>query len=144
METSSVKPATWFWVVASIALVWNLIGAMAYIAQVMMTPEAMELLSKEERTLIDSTPAWATGGFAIAVWGGTLGCILLLLRKKLATPILVLSLIGIMVQQYHSFFMTNAVEVYGTVRFILPVMVIVIAIYLVWFSRNATAKGWLN
>lgn len=144
MTNTSTKPATWFWVVAALALVWNIIGAMAYIAQVMMTPEAMELLSEEERTLIESTPAWATGAFAIAVWGGTLGCILLLMRKKFATPILVVSLIGIIVQQYYSFFMTNAMEVYGLVRAILPVMVIIIAIYLVWFSRNATAKGWLN
>ncbi len=144
METSSIKPPTWFWVVASIALVWNLLGAMAYVNQVMMTPEELQLLPEDQRAILESTPAWATGAFALAVWGGTLGCILLLMRKKAATPVLVLSLLGLIVQLYHAFFMTNSMEVYGPGGLVMPIMVIAIGVYLIWFSRSAAAKGWLS
>ncbi len=144
MTQSSAKPATWFWVVAAIALVWNLMGVMAYLGQVMMTPEAFELLAKDQQALIESTPAWATGAFAIAVWGGTFGTVLLLLRKKLAVPVLILSFIGILVQLVHAFFISNSFEVFGPGGLIMPVMVFGFALYLIVFARNAVAKGWIS
>jgi hypothetical protein len=142
--TETNKPATWFWVVSAIALVWNLMGVIAYLAQVMMSPEALLALPENERALRESTPAWSTGAFAIAVWGGTLGCILLLLRRKLATPILILSFVGIVVQMVHAIFMSKSIEVYGPGGLVMPIMVLVIGASLIWFSRKATANGWMK
>ena len=144
MASTSNKPPTWFWVVGVIALIWNLMGVFAYIAQVTMSPETRQALPENERALYESTPAWATGAFAIAVWSGALGCILLLLRRKWATAILMISLIGIVVQMYHAFFISNSIEVFGPGGMVMPVMIIVIAFFLVWFSRKATANGWLK
>jgi len=144
MTSTTNKPPTWFWVVSVIALLWNLMGVFAYIGQVTMSPEVLQALPENERALYESAPAWATGAFAIAVWGGALGCILLVLRRKLATPVLFVSLIAIVVQMYHSFFISNSIEVYGPGGMIMPVMVILIAIFLIWFSRKATANGWLK
>lgn len=142
MTTS--KPATWFWIVSGIALLWNLLGVMAYIAQVTLSPEALQALPENERTLIEATPAWATGAFAIAVWGGTLGAILLLLRRTFATPILIISLIGVVVQMIHAFFISNSIEVYGPGGMAMPAMVMIFAIFLIWFSRKAAASGWMR
>jgi hypothetical protein len=142
MTTS--KPATWFWIVSGIALLWNLLGVMAYIAQVTMSPEALQALPENERTLIEATPAWATGAFAIAVWGGTLGALLLLLRRAIATLILLISLVGVVVQMFHAFFISNSIEVYGPGGMAMPVMVMIFAIFLIWFSRKATASGWMR
>ena len=141
---STIKPATWFWIVSAIALVWNLMGVMAYLAQVTMSPEAMAALPENQRLLYQSTPSWATGAFAIAVWGGTLGCILLLLRKKLASLLLIVSLLGVLVQLYHSFFISNSFEVFGPGGMIMPGMVVVFGIFLIWFSRKAASNQWLN
>ncbi len=142
MTTS--KPATWFWIVSGIALLWNLLGVMAYMAQVTLSPEALQALPENERTLIEATPAWATGAFAIAVWGGTLGAILLLLRRTFATPILIISLIGVVVQMIHAFFISNSIEVYGPGGMAMPAMVMIFAIFLIWFSRKAAARGWMR
>jgi hypothetical protein len=142
--TSSSKPATWYWVVSAIALVWNLMGVAAYIAQVSMSPEALQALPENERTLYQGIPAWATGAFALAVWGGALGSALLLLRRKWASIILGISLGGIVVQMYHSFFISNSMEVYGPGGMIMPVMVILIGVFLVWLSRKAATNGWMK
>jgi hypothetical protein len=142
--TTSVKPATWFWVVSGIALVWNLMGVMAYIMQVTMSPEALQALPENERTLIESVPAWATGAFAIAVWGSTLGSVLLLMRKKLATPILIFSLAGILVQMYYNVFMSKSMEVYGPGGLAMPAMVLLFGVFLIWFSRKSAANGWIK
>ena len=138
------KPATWFWVVSAIALVWNLMGVMAYMTQVMLSPEAIQAMPENERALRESTPAWATSAFAIAVWGGALGSILLLLRRKIATPILILSFVGVLVQMAHAFFMSNSIEVYGPGGMVMPIMVLIFGAFLIWFSRKATANGWMK
>ncbi len=143
MESTN-KPATWFWIVSAIALLWNLMGVMAYIAQVTMSPEALQALPENERALYESAPAWATGAFAIAVWGGALGSVLLLLRRKLATSVLIVSFIGIIVQMVHSFGIANSIEVYGPGGLIMPIMVLFIGAGLIWFSRKASTNGWLK
>lgn len=134
----------WFWVVAIVALIWNLLGAMAYIDQMSMTPEVLAALPDEQRVLYETVPAWATGAFAIAVFGGVLGCLLLLLKKKLAITLFIISLLGVLVQMFHSFFMTNSFEVFGPGGLIMPIMVFVIGFLLIWFSKMAKTKDWIS
>jgi len=143
-DQTLTKPPVWYWVVAAIALVWNLFGVMAYLGSVYMPPEALEALDPDRRTFIENTPGWVTGAFAIAVFTGTIGCLLLLFKRKLALPFLGASLGGILVQQYYGFFGSNAVEVYGSTEgIILPVMVLGFAILLLILARSAARKGWI-
>ena len=140
-EKSNKKPPVWFWIVSIVALLWNLMGVMAYLGQAYMKAG----YTPDQLALMESTPAWVTAAFALAVWGGLLGCIVLLLRRKLAKPVLMLSLIGILVQMAHSFFMTNAAEIYGPVQGVVtPVIVIIIGIVLVQFARIAEKRNWIS
>ena len=134
----------WFMVISVILLIWNLLGVMAYIAQVTMSPESLAALPDDQRQLYESTPAWATAAFAIAVNCGALGCLLLVLKKNLAGLFLQLSLAGILVQMFHSFFMSNSFEVFGPGGMVMPVMVLVIAIYLVILAAKAKAQRWTS
>ena len=144
-NSGKVKVPIWYWIVSVVALLWNLIGAMAYVSQAYMSDEVKSALPAEQVALMENTPAWATAAFAFAVWGGVLGCIGLLLRKKWANTVLVVSLLGILIQMGYSFFMTNAVEVYGTAQGVaMPLVVIAIGIGLVLFSKSAMKKGWIS
>jgi len=138
------KVPKWFMIVAGVLFVWNLLGVMAYIIQVTMSPEALAALPDAQRQLYESTPAWATAAFAIAVNGGALGCLLLLLRQNLAGIFLKLSLAAVLVQMFHSFFMSNSFEVFGPGGMIMPVMVIIIAVYLVALAARARANHWTD
>ena len=144
MTTEQAKPATTFWVVAIIALIWNGMGVAAYLGQVTMSEEVLQALPEDQRNIITSTPVWATGAFALAVWGGLLGSLLLLMRKKLAAPVLIVSFVGIVVQMCHSLFMTNSIDVYGPGGMVMPVMVLAFGAYLVYFSRREAANGTLQ
>jgi len=138
------KPTRWFWILGIAALIWNLFGVMAYIMQVTLSDEALAQLPADQRMLYETIPAWATAAFATAVFAGVLGCIALLLRKTWATPLFVLSLIGVLVQMFHAFFLTDSMAVNGPGSAAMPLLVIIIATGLVWYSRLATARGWLN
>lgn len=144
MTTSAPKPPATFWIVSVLALLWNLMGVMAYIMHVTMTPEALQALPVEEQALYTDIPTWATAAFAIAVWGSTLGCILLLIRNKFAVPVLSIAFAGILVQMVHQLAISKSIEVYGPGGMIMPVMIIFIGGFLIWYARKARAMGWLK
>lgn len=142
--TSTNKPKIGFWIIAVIAVIWNLMGVMAYLAEAFMNDEAKALLPEAERALYDNVPAWATAAFAIAVFGGFIASIALLIRKKIAMPLFLISLIGILVQMFYNFFISGAMDVYGPGGMVMPAMVITIGVFLYMYSRNVITKGWLN
>ena len=143
-ENSRNKPPVWFWIVSVVALIWNGLGVMAYLGQAYMDDTDLAALPEAEQALYSDVPAWATAAFAIAVWGGLLGCLALLLRKKWAKPVLLLSLIGIVVQMIYNLFISKAMDVYGPGGAIMPILVILIGIFLLWLSKKSIAQGWIS
>ncbi len=141
---TNVKPPTWFWIVSVLALLWNLMGVAAYLADAFMSVEALGEMSQEMRELYEGRPAWVTAAYAIAVWFGALGCIALLLRKKWAVPVFLISLIGIVGQQIYNFFLSNTFEVVGSGAMFLPIMVVIIGVALWLFARSSVAKNWIS
>jgi len=140
------KPATTFWIIAGIALLWNFMGLGAFISDVMSTPESLAATyTTEQLELINTYPAWTKIFYGLATICGTLGCIALILRKKWALPLFWASLLGVVVQQVHSIFMTDAVSVFGTTAaLVFPLLIFVIACILVWYTKSSIAKGILN
>ncbi len=108
MSNENGKPPKSFYWTAGVALLWNLMGMSVYVAQVTIAPETLSALPDAERMLYENVPSWATSAYAIAVTAGTLGCLLLLLRKTLAIPVLITSLLGILAQNYNSIILMDA------------------------------------
>lgn len=144
MSDSKKKPEIAFWIIGIIALIWNLMGVAAYLMQAYMTEEDLLALPVEEQSLYADIPAWVTAAYALAVFGGALGCILLLLRKKLATFVFIISFVSIVAQMSYNIFMTRAAEVYGPGGLIMPIMVILIGAFLIWYSKKKEAEGVLT
>lgn len=139
MEKSSSSVHWSFWVIAAVALVWNAMGCMAYLSE--MDPDSLEAAA---RALIDNRPAWATAAFAIAVWGGALGSVLLLLRKSLAFYVFVVSLLGVTVQMYHGLFMGGGTGSYGPFEIAMAIMIPAMGAFLIWYTKMAESKGWIS
>jgi hypothetical protein len=144
MSESTNKPRLDFWIIGIAALLWNLMGVYEYLNQAYMTDEDRAALPLEQQPLYENIPAWVTGAFAIAVFGGTLACILLLLRKKLATTMFLVSFIAVIAQMGYSFFMSDTTSQIGSVGYIMSGMVIIIAAFLLWYARKKEAAGVLS
>ena len=143
-ESSLAGPPRRFWIIGLVALAWNLVGVMSYVMNVTAGPEALAGLPEAERSLYTDIPAWATAAFAIAVFGGALGSVALLARKAWAVPVFLASLVAIVVQMGHALFMSALLELRGAGAAVLPLLVLAIGAYLVWFSRSARDRGWLG
>ncbi len=139
------KPPTSFWIIAGVALVWNLIGLMIYYMQVTSSPEELaQYYNEAELAFVTSTPTWATSAYAIAVTAGVLGCLFLLLRKAWALPMFIISLAGVFVQDIHAFLIADGIDVWGMKATILPVIVFVIGVGLIFYSRSAKDSHWID
>ena len=130
---AGVKPHFSFWIVAAAGLLWNLMGCLNFVTQA--NPDTVAQMPEVYQVIIAGRPAWATAGFAIGVFGGAVGCILLLLRKRVALPLLVLSLAGIALT---AVFTLNIVG-------IVPSMVLsfLVGCALLWYASIARRTGWL-
>ena len=138
------KPVGSFYWIAGVALVWNLFGIMTYVNQVTMSAEVLNALSDAQRAFFESQPSLITSAYAIAVNAGALGCVLLLLRRSWAVPAFVLSLLGVLTQFGYNYFIANGMAVFGRASLAVPMSIIVVGAYLIKFSIDAKAKGWLN
>jgi hypothetical protein len=143
-EISTQKPPIWYWIIAIIALIWNAMGVMQYLGQAYNTESFKAQYTSEQLEIMANTPAWATAAFAIAVFGGLLGSVALLLRKKWAYSLFLISLLGIIVQMIHNLFIVKSIEIYGPAAAIMSGMIIVFGILLLWLSKKSIAKGWIQ
>lgn len=139
MTDSTNKPPIWFWIIGVVALLWNGLGVMAYLTRAFATDEMIAALPEEQQVeFLTEYPAWYTAAFAIAVFAGALGCLVLLLRKKMAYMLLVISAIGAIVQHVYLFMNVEMSSI------VMPIMVIAVCLFLIWFSKNAISKGWIS
>lgn len=144
MNRNKTKLPVWFWLITIIMLLWNLMGVASFFAHTMMSEEALQILPEAERNLYGNYPLWTKIIFALATFGGVLGCIALLMRKKWATPILLISFIAICIQMGHSLFIAGALNVYGPKHAILPGIVALVGFGLYWFSKYSQKRDWIH
>jgi len=132
----------WFIPVAVVALLWNLMGCAAYLMDVMLTPEAVAAMPADQQALYAARPAWAVAAYAIAVWGGALGCVGLIMRKRWAKGAFLASLLGLIAQDAALFGMSPVPL--STTIYALQGMVLVIAVLLLVLANRASRDGWLQ
>ena len=133
----------WYWLVAGLALLFEGIGCYAYLLEVMRTPADIASLPLDQRRLIGATPWWVTAAYAVAVWSGLAGAVLLLLRRRLAVGALLVSLIAVVVQFGGIFLVPELRSTIPSDQLLGPIIIFVIAYALWQFSRIARKRGWL-
>jgi len=142
--TSLVKPPKSFWVISVLALLWNFMGVFQFYLATFSLDTMVERLPQVEADLYQGIPTWYTVTFAIAVFSGLLGCITMLLRKKITVALFGISLLTVLVAQGYWLLGTDAIEVIGATSVIMPLVVIVISIFLYFYNKGAAKNGWLK
>ena len=140
MNDKTVRVHWSFWAIGAVALIWNVLGTLNFFAQ--MNPDMLAAYRESERAIIEGRPAWATAAFAIAVIGGALACVLLLLRKSAAFYLFIASLLGVIVTMIHTLgagIDFGLGEILGII--LMPFM---LAAFLIWYSKWAESKGWIS
>ena len=144
MSMSKPSIPMWFKISIGAAFLWTLAGVYAYYSDVTMTEETLAAMSEAQQSVYDTRPGWLVGVYAIAVFTGLAGAILLALRKKLATPLFGVSLAAIIVQMGYVLFGMNAITTLGASAAIFPAVITILGAAMLWLSMSASGKGWIN
>ena len=144
MNDETIGRVHWsFWAIGAVTLIWNVMGVINFFMQ--MNADALASFPESHRAIVVGRPAWATGAFAIAVFGGALGCLLLLLRKSAAYYLFIASLLGVIVQVIHTLGIASSTIGFSPFEIsTIILMPLVIAAFLIWYSKWAGSKGWIS
>ena len=134
----------WWTPVAAVALLWNLLGIFGVAAEWMVTDEAIAQMEPAMAALYTDAPLWPKLGSVLAVLGGTLGSIALLMRQRWAVAAFLASLVGLVIQNVHAFLLSDYIAVMGGSVVVLPLVVMAIAGALVALARFGVTQGWLG
>jgi hypothetical protein len=146
METRLIDPPRWYWLAASLALLWMLFGVAALTMDVLMDEAAMAALTEGQRQLYAERPQWLFAVYALAIGSGLAGAIGLLLRKAWAVPSLVISLLAVLVQFGYTFGVLDPIAKLGSAAAAVPfpLAIIVAGMLVLWLGLHARRRGWLG
>ena len=144
MEEDLYSPrpvAGWFIIAAAASLLFMGLGCISYLMHVFANPATMPL---DQRAAYDAEPAWVTGAYAVAVWAGLLGAILLIVRRRAAEWTLLLSLIAVLIWLAGLILVSQLRESMSANDLLVALVVAALTWTVYWFARHSRQRGWLR
>lgn len=146
MTETTIKTPWHLWLVGVVAVLFNSIGVFdfvmsmaqgpAYMASAGMTPAQIEHYK--------AMPAWMTADWALGVFGALIGSVLILLRHKLAWPVLAVSLAAFLISVAYTYVLTDGGKIMGSqmavTSAIIAGLLALFTAYAWWMTRRGVLR----
>ena len=128
--------------VAAIAsVVFMLVACAGYLLTVTVDPQSLPV---DQRAMVLAQPTWMMAAYAIAVWVGLAGAVMLVLRRKLAEPLLLVSLVAALITFLPYAVVPHVRDTISTDDIGGALVVLAITWTIFWFARHSKQRGWLR
>jgi hypothetical protein len=134
----------WFWLVAAVAVFWNLIGCAIFGAEMFAQEAMMESMTEEQKSWARSTPTWIYFVFALSVGTGLAGSICLLMRTSTSVLLFGVSFVAVLIQMVYTMLIAGGLQVMGPSGAVMPALVIFLSIVWLLFAMFSRRRGWLT
>ena len=128
----------WFWWGAIATLLFMVVGCLGYLASVFFPIPA------DQRALVEARPTWMVAAYRLAVWSGLAGAAALLLRRRVAVPLLLVSLLGAIFTFLPYLVEPRVRELASGGDRTAGLVVVALCLAALWFSRHSQQRGWLR
>ncbi|WP_374943748.1 hypothetical protein [Sphingomonas sp.] len=133
----------WFWIAVVVLILWGIVGVLGFHASFLDSIRAT--MDPYDRKLYDAWPVWYAPVYGIAVWSGLIGSVLLALRRRVARPVYVVSLVGVIIMFGWTFVATDLIAVKGVVTATaFPIVIALICVFEIWLAGHAARRGWIG
>lgn len=133
------------WAVGGLGLLWNAFGAFdyslsklrgdPYLQSVGMTPAQIDHFN--------AMPMWMTAVWAVGVWGALAGTVLLLLRRRLAAPVFIASLLAFLLSLVYAYLIDPTPDM--TVQMaVMQGVILVGCLFFAGYARSQARAGVLR
>ena len=142
-QSDSLTAPKWYWTVAGVALVWNLLGCLAFLTELFAQETMMKEWTEEQKQWAKDIPTWIYFFYGIAVATGVAGSAFLLMRKSWAIAAFAISTVAIIIQMGYTMIVAGGLQIMGPTAAIMPCLVTTLSFVFLWFSFFAKGKGWM-
>ena len=140
-----VRTPTHLWIVGILAVLWNGFGCFDYLMTQTRNADYLAMFTDAQRAYFESFPAWMEGAWAVGVWGGLLGSLLLLARSRWAVIAFGLSLLGLAGGTTYQYILTSPpAEMTSPGMIAMNVAIWAVCIGLFVYAREMRRKGILR
>ena len=134
-----------FWLIVGVTLLFNMMGVTNFIIQ--MDAATVASMPEVHRIIIENRPDWITAGFALAVFGGELGCLLLLFKQPVAFYLFIVSLVGALVTMAYTLGIGGSAHGSGigpAEHIVGNLIQLIVTAFLIWYTLWVKRKGWIG
>ena len=131
------------WIIGIITLLWNMMGAYDYLMTQTRSEAYMAQFEPAQLEYFFNFPTWLVFFWALAVWSSILGSILLLMRRRLAVPVFMVSLGSMVITAIYNFGFSAGMEMMGVTGLVFTLVIFCVALGLLLYSRAMRMRGVL-
>lgn len=139
-ESASTVPA-WYWLMAIACLLFEGAGALLFANSMTLDANSLPL---DQRAIFEATPKWMTFTWGVAITAGVLGAIGLLLRRKFAQSLLLISVLAVAIQFSGLFLVRQLRELTPEDHLIVPIVILMLSYGFWQGSKLASRRGLLR
>ncbi len=146
MAYAPVKTPWHTWLVGLFALLFNAIGVFDFVMSMAQgaSYQASAGMTPDQIAHYQRMPSWMTVVWAVGVFGAFLASILLLLRRKQAVAVFILSLVAFVVSLLYTYVLTNGGAAMGRQMAITSAVIAGLLVFFSGYSRSMTLRGVLR
>jgi hypothetical protein len=146
MSNASAKTPWHLWLVSVFAVLFNLIGVVDFVMNLVQGPSYMASMgmTPEQIAHYQQMPGWMMGVWAVGVFGAFAASLLLVLRKALAFHVFIVSLLAFLLSLVYTYLLTNGGKLMGAQMSIISAVIAVLLILFSAYARFMAQKGVLR
>ena len=143
----SLPKAPWhLWLIGAIALLFNAVGVVDFVMS--LTQGAKYLagagMTPDQIAHYQRLPGWMTVVWAVGVFGAFTASLLLLLRRKHAWPVFVVSLVAFLISLLYTYVLTDDGAVMGRQMAVTSAVIAALLACFCGYARWLSARGVLR
>ncbi len=146
MTESQVKTPWHIWLIGAFAVLFNSVGVFDFLMSMAQGAkyQASVGMTPDQIAHYQGMPSWMMAVWAVGVFGALLASILLLLRRKLAFPVFVISLAAFLISLLYTYVLTNGGVIMGQQMSITSAVIAGLLVFFSVYSRFMSARGLLR
>ena len=142
MTKGLAKTPWWFWLITSIYLIWSAFACYHYWLEMSLPQDAyIKAFGEEAAAIRGLAPWWSVSSYAIGVWGGLVGVLVLILRRKWCLPFFYASLAGAVIGWSWNILDIRFRTLMGAGSWALMIFIWLECIFIIWFAHTLLRKG---
>lgn len=142
MNDGRSEVPVWYWIVSVLLLAWNLIGVLNFLQTAAMTESDIAALPDNQQPFFRSTLATILFGWSTIT--AVLGSVFLLLCKRVAGSLFILSLLGVIIHLANNLYISREIPEQQPMLVAVAMVLIVAGAFSIWFTRSASNRNWLQ